>query len=148
VVADRDQAANEAAAALSELPRWPLPLTVGTLREASSAHRSTAIGSRGNDLLDRRREGRWKVSIGVGIFLTVLGAIIALATEATTPGINVNVLGVILLLVGLVVVLSPLVLGSSLAPWGRRRVVVRRRTVVEQRPVEVVEERPLDDGLT
>jgi hypothetical protein len=36
----------------------------------------------------RRLEGRWKVSIGVGIFLMVLGAILAFAVEATTPGIK------------------------------------------------------------
>jgi hypothetical protein len=95
------------------------------------------------------------MSVGVGIFLMVLGAIMAFAMEATTPGVNVNTLGVILLLIGLVVVLYSLLFGSSLSPWGRRRIVVRRRTVVEERPVrvvgerpvEVVEERPLDDGL-
>jgi hypothetical protein len=46
-----------------------------------------------------------------------------------------------------VVVLSSLLLWRNLPPLGRRSVVVRRRTVVEERPVEVVEERPLDDGL-
>jgi Na+/melibiose symporter-like transporter len=100
-------------------------------------------------------EGRCKISVGVGIFLMVLGAIMAFAMEATTPGVNVNALGVILLLIGLVVVLYSLLFGSSLSPWGRHRVVVRRRTVVEERPVrvveerpvEVVEERPLDEGL-
>jgi membrane-bound ClpP family serine protease len=96
---------------------------------------------------DRRLEGRWNMSIGVGIFLMVLGAIMAFAMEATTPGINVNTLGIILLLIGLVVVLYSLLFGSNLSPWGRRRIVARRRTVVEERPVEVVEERPLDDGL-
>jgi lipopolysaccharide export LptBFGC system permease protein LptF len=87
------------------------------------------------------------MSIGVGIFLVALGAIMAFAMEATTPGINVNTLGIILLLIGLVVVLYSLLFGSNLSPWGQRRIVVRRRTVVEERPVEVVEERPLDDGL-
>jgi membrane-bound ClpP family serine protease len=87
------------------------------------------------------------MSIGVGIFLMVLGAIMAFAMEATNPGINVNALGIILLLIGLIVVLYSLLFGSNLSPWGRRRIVVRRRTVVEERPVEVVEERPLDDGL-
>jgi hypothetical protein len=87
------------------------------------------------------------MSIGVGIFLMVLGAIMAFAMEATTPGINVNVLGIILLLIGLVVVLYSLLLWRNLSPWSRRSIVVRRRTVVEERPVEVVEERPLDDGL-
>jgi membrane protein implicated in regulation of membrane protease activity len=85
--------------------------------------------------------------IGVGVFLMVLGAVMAFAMEATTPGINVNVLGVILLLIGLVVVLYSLLLWRNLSPWGRRRIVVRRRTVVEERPVEVVEQRPLNDSL-
>jgi hypothetical protein len=36
---------------------------------------------------------------------------------------------------------------SNLTPWGRRRIIVRRRLVGGERPVEVVEERRLDDGL-
>jgi hypothetical protein len=84
------------------------------------------------------------MSVGVGFFLLVLGAILAFAMRATTPGINVNALGVILLLIGLVVVLYSLLFGSTLAPCGRRRIVSRRRTVVEERPVQVVEERPVE----
>jgi hypothetical protein len=104
------------------------------------------------------------MSIGVGVFLMVLGAILAFAVEATTPGINVHTLGIILLLTGLIAVLYSLLFWSNLSPWGWRRTVARRRTVVEdrpvvrvveerpvevieERPVEVVEERPLDDGL-
>ena len=83
------------------------------------------------------------MSIGVGIFLMVLGAILAFAVEATTPGINVNALGIILLLIGLVAVLYSLLFWSNLSPWGRRS-VARRRTVVEERPVRVVEERPVE----
>ena len=60
------------------------------------------------------------MSIGVGIFLMVLGAILAFAMEATTPGINVNTLGIILLLTGLVVVLYSLLFGINLSPWSRR----------------------------
>ena len=82
------------------------------------------------------------MSIGVGIFLMVLGAIMAFAMQATTPGINVHTLGIILLVIGVVVVLYSLLFGSNLSAWGRRRIVVRRRTVVEERPVEVVEEDP------
>jgi hypothetical protein len=92
----------------------------------------------------RRLEGRWKMSIGVGIFLMVLGAILAFAVEATTPGINVHTLGIILLLTGLIAVLYSLLFWSNLSPWGRRRTVARRRTVVEERPVQVVEERPIE----
>jgi hypothetical protein len=95
------------------------------------------------------------MSIGVGIFLMVLGAILAFAVEATTPGINVHTLGIILLLTGLIAVLYSLLFWSNLSPWGRRSVARRRTVVVEERPVRVVEERPvevveerrLDDGL-
>jgi membrane protein implicated in regulation of membrane protease activity len=83
------------------------------------------------------------MSIGVGIFLMVLGAILAFAVEATTPGINVDTLGIILLLTGLVAVLYSLLFWSNLSPWGRRS-VARRRTVVEERPVRVVEERSIE----
>ena len=86
------------------------------------------------------------MGVGVGIFLMVLGAILAFAVRTDVPGVNVNTLGVILLLIGLVVVLYSLLFGSAVTPWGRRR-VTRRRVVVEERPAEVVEERRLDDGL-
>jgi membrane protein implicated in regulation of membrane protease activity len=87
------------------------------------------------------------MSIGLGIFMMVLGAILAFAVKANTPGININTLGVILLLIGLVELLYSLLFWSSLSPWGRRRTLARRRAVIEERPVEVVEERPIDDGL-
>jgi hypothetical protein len=83
--------------------------------------------------------------IGVGVFLMVLGAILAFAMETDVPGINVNSLGVILMLIGLVAVLYSLLFWSSLTPWGRRRIVARRRMGVE--PPVVVEEDRLDDGL-
>jgi uncharacterized protein DUF6458 len=89
------------------------------------------------------------MSIGVGIFLMVLGAIMAFAIETDVPGINVNTLGVILMVTGAVVILYSLLFWSSLTPWGRRRVVARRRMVGLEEPVEIIEERPppLDDGL-
>ena len=87
------------------------------------------------------------MSIGVGIFLMVLGAILAFAVETDVPGINANALGVILMLIGLVAVLYSLLFWSRLTPWGRRRVIARRRMVGLEDPVEVVEERPFDDPL-
>ena len=89
------------------------------------------------------------MSIGVGIFLMVLGAILAFAIETDVPGINVNTLGAILMVTGAVVVLYSLLFWSSLTPWGRRRVAARRRMVGLEEPVEIIEERPppLDDGL-
>ena len=89
------------------------------------------------------------MSIGVGIFLMVLGAIMAFAIETDVPGINVNTLGVILMVTGAVVILYSLLFWSGLTPWGRRRVTARRRMVGLEEPVEIIEERPppLDDGL-
>jgi membrane protein implicated in regulation of membrane protease activity len=87
------------------------------------------------------------MSIGVGIFLMVLGAILAFAVETDVPGINVNTLGVILLIIGVVVALYSLLFWSTLTPWGRRRVAARRRLVGLEDPAEIVEERPFDDGL-
>jgi hypothetical protein len=93
------------------------------------------------------------MSIGVGIFLMVLGAILAFAVETDVPGINVNSLGAILLVIGLVVVLYSLLFWSTLTPWGRRRVAARRRLVgleeppPPEGPVEIIEERPFDDPL-
>ncbi len=87
------------------------------------------------------------MSIGVGIFLMVLGAILAFAVETDVPGINANALGVILMVIGLVAVLYSLLFWSSLTPWGRRRVIARRRMVGLEDPAEAVEERPFDDGL-
>ena len=81
------------------------------------------------------------MSIGVGNFLMVLGAILAFAVRTDVPGINVNSLGIILLLIGLVAVLYSLLFWSNLTPWGRRRIVARR-LVGGERPVEVVGERP------
>jgi membrane protein implicated in regulation of membrane protease activity len=87
------------------------------------------------------------MGIGVGIFLMVLGAILAFAVETDVPGVNVHALGVILLLIGLVAVCYSLLFWSSLTPWGRRRAVARRRMVGLEEPVEVVEEPPFDDPL-
>jgi hypothetical protein len=74
------------------------------------------------------------MSIGVGIFLMVLGAILAFAVETDLPGINVNALGIILLVIGLVAVLYSLVFWSNLTAWGRSRLAARRRMVGGERP--------------
>jgi hypothetical protein len=50
------------------------------------------------------------------------------------------------MLIGLVAVLYSLMFWSNLTPWGQRRILARRRLVGGERTVEVVEERPLDDG--
>jgi hypothetical protein len=78
------------------------------------------------------------VGIGVSLILIAVGAVLAFAVHVTTSGFNVNTVGYILLIVGVVGALISLMFWSS---WGgvggRRRTVVdegpatRRRTVVE-----------------
>jgi len=81
------------------------------------------------------------VGIGVSLILIAVGAVLAFAVNVTTSGFNVNTVGYILLVVGVVGALISLVFWSS---WGgvgggRRTVVdegpARRRTVVEDEVV-------------
>ncbi|HEY2355485.1 MAG TPA: hypothetical protein VGH79_11375 [Gaiellaceae bacterium] len=58
-----------------------------------------------------------------------MGAILAFAVHVTTTGFNVNTIGYILLVVGIVGALISLAFWSS---WGG---VSRRRTVVDEGPV-------------
>lgn len=72
------------------------------------------------------------MNIGVSIFLITLGAILAFAVNATISGLDINVIGVILLVVGLGWLALSLVLLSS------RRTRLRRTTggaLVEERRV-------------
>ena len=79
------------------------------------------------------------MSIGVGIALFVIGAILAFAVEVDPPGIDGEALGYILMLAGLVVAL----LSVALMQRARRRDVVVSR---EPAAREVVTERRTDPG--
>ena len=66
----------------------------------------------------------------IGLVITAVGFILALAVHPTHPGsVNVNTVGWILVVVGLVAFLADLVLWSS-----RGRPGYLRRTTVVQRP--------------
>ena len=63
---------------------------------------------------------RRAMSNGTALFLIAVGAILWLAVSGTAiPGVNVNIVGVILLLVGLVGLLLPMAAGGSRRPSGR-----------------------------
>jgi len=65
----------------------------------------------------------------VGLIVTVVGFILALAVHPTHPGsVNVNTVGWIMVIVGLIAVFADLVLWSS---WGPGYM---RRTYVDQGP--------------
>lgn len=81
------------------------------------------------------------MTIGGGIALIVIGAILTYAVEFDISGLDIGVIGVILMIGGIVGLIFGLIqLGTS-----RRRVVAETypsQTVVEQ-PVERVVERPV-----
>jgi hypothetical protein len=87
------------------------------------------------------------MGIGTSIFLFAVGAILRYAVTVTTQGVNLHVVGDILMLVGVVGFILSLVFWSSwggFGGYGRGRTTVvdgggysrRRRTVVEERDPE------------
>jgi hypothetical protein len=97
------------------------------------------------------------MGMGVSIFLMAVGAILAFAVNVSAEGIDLDTVGVILIILGLVGLLASLVWWDDWTP--RRRavgyddgdVIVRRRRprVVEidddDGVVDVVEERPVGE---
>ncbi len=69
------------------------------------------------------------MGIGASIFLIAVGLILALAVNVTVSGIDINVIGWILVVVGLVG------LAMTAMIFGPRRRAVREETVVRDAPV-------------
>lgn len=79
------------------------------------------------------------MGIGVSIFLIAVGAVLAFAVDAEVSGLDIQVVGWILLGVGAIGILLSLLFWSSWGGWGRREVVEerpssRRETVVREEP--------------
>ena len=70
------------------------------------------------------------MGIGFSIFLIAVGAILTFAVEVTADGIDLNTVGVILMVVGGLGVVLSMLFWSSWGGFGGRR-----RTVVEDTPV-------------
>jgi predicted membrane channel-forming protein YqfA (hemolysin III family) len=72
------------------------------------------------------------MGIGVSIFLLAVGAILAFAVEVTAEGVNLNTVGVILMVVGGIGLLFSMLFWSSWSPYRRddRTTVVREREYV------------------
>ena len=70
------------------------------------------------------------MGLGVGIFLTAVGAILAFAVNTSVSGIEIKTIGWILMIVGIAgIVLSMIFWSSWGGPGG-----TRRRTVVDDGP--------------
>src|SRR5215216_1506336 len=81
----------------------------------------------------RRREA---LSLGVSIFLLVVGAILTFAVDVTTSGFNLNTVGIILMVAGALGLVLSLLFWSSFSPYRRSRTVAGPDTVVEERRIE------------
>ena len=70
------------------------------------------------------------MGLGVSLFLIAVGAVLTFAVNATAEGFDINTVGVILMIVGIVGLFASMLFWSS---WGgfHRGEVVERRTVRE-----------------
>jgi hypothetical protein len=71
------------------------------------------------------------MGIGVSLILIAVGAILTWAVNATVSGLDINTVGVILMIVGAIGLVLSLVFWSS---WGGVGGSSRRRTVIDDGP--------------
>jgi predicted membrane channel-forming protein YqfA (hemolysin III family) len=77
------------------------------------------------------------MSIGASIFLLVVGAILTFAVNVTAEGFNINTVGIILMVAGVIGLLLSLLFWSSFSPSRRRSAAVYpEERVVEERRIE------------
>lgn len=69
------------------------------------------------------------MGIGISVFLLAVGAVLTFAVNATVSGIDINVVGVILMIAGGLGLLWALLAASAVGPFAGRREVVDREHV-------------------
>ena len=95
------------------------------------------------------------MGIGVSVFLLALGAILAFAVDVSTQGLDLNTVGVILMIVGLIGLVTSFMFWDRLGfgGGGYRRTVVHDRDYIDDEPVTVArrgtvrERRIVEDGF-
>jgi Domain of unknown function (DUF6458) len=65
------------------------------------------------------------VGIGVSVFLMAVGAVMTFALEANAKGIDLDTVGIILMIVGALGLVLTLLFWRDATPWAGRRAVVR-----------------------
>ena len=74
------------------------------------------------------------MGIGVSLILIAAGAILTWAVNATVSGLDINTVGVILMIVGAIGLVLSLMFWSSWGGWGVARGGNRRVTTYEEGP--------------
>jgi hypothetical protein len=82
------------------------------------------------------------MSLGVSLFLLVVGAILTFAVNVSTSGFDINAVGIILMIAGALGLLLTVMFWSSFSPWRRRHI-----DTVYDRGDRVVEERRIERDL-
>jgi predicted membrane channel-forming protein YqfA (hemolysin III family) len=75
------------------------------------------------------------LSLGVSIFLLVVGAILTFAVDVTASGFSIDTVGIILMIAGALGLVLSLLFWSSFSPYRRGR-TLGGDTVVEERHIE------------
>ncbi|HEX7168495.1 MAG TPA: DUF6458 family protein [Acidimicrobiales bacterium] len=75
------------------------------------------------------------MGIGVSVFLLAIGAILAFAVEVNTQGFDLNTVGVILMIAGLLGLLTSFMFWDRLGFGGGYRRTVTRDTYADDEPV-------------
>lgn len=68
------------------------------------------------------------MGIGISVFLLAVGAILAFAVDVSVQGLNLDTIGIILMIVGAIGLLMSALFMSSFSPYGRgadRETIVR-----------------------
>ena len=76
------------------------------------------------------------LSLGVSIFLLVVGAILTFAVNVSASGFSINTVGIILMVAGVIGLLLSLLFWSSFSPYRRGGTVAGDGTGVEERRIE------------
>ena len=84
------------------------------------------------------------MGIGASIFLLAIGAVLSFAVDANVEGINLDAVGVILMVLGGIGLLATLVLWNDTVPWNRperlpREPLVEGERLVSEDPTPVQE---------
>ena len=75
------------------------------------------------------------MSLGVSIFLLVVGAVLTFAVDVTTSGFSIHTVGIILMVAGALGLVMSLLFWSSFSPYHRGGTVMGGDTVVEERHI-------------